>query len=241
MTVIEKPSATNIPFAQWRFVQLTAVMLVYLLIGPWLASLSLLKVIAQLVLCNTLFVTITATTGRKLDRRLKAAVWGIFVVSFAVALLEYAPVGDAGRQAAWYAELIVGTVLQASCATAILLHIARSGRVTIDNIFAAIVAYILIAVVFAMVYLLVWNVDPSAFNLPPDQMATTDDARITMIYFSFVTMATLGYGDILAIDPFARMVAIIEAMTGQFYVAILVGLLVGLYISHSTAVKSRQD
>lgn len=217
-------------------------MIAYLLIGPWLASLSILKVIAQLVLCNTLFVTISATMGRTFDRRIKAVVLGIFAISFGIALLELAPVGDVARRAAWYAELIAGTVLQAGCTAGILLYVARSGRVTIDNIFAAIVAYILIAVVFAMVYLAIWDLNPGAFNLPPNQAATSDDARITMIYFSFVTMATLGYGDILAIDPFARMVTIIEAMTGQFYVAILVGLLVGLYISHTAiAEKSRQD
>ena len=224
-------------FAQWRFAQLTAVTLVYLLVAPWFASLSLLKVIAQLVLFNTLFVTISATKRGTFDRHLRMGMWGLFAISVVVAISELMPISGSWRHAAWYAEVIVSTLLQAGCAAGILVYIARSDRVRMDSIFAAIVAYVLIAVVFAMLYLLIWDLNPRAFSLPPDQTAATDDARITMIYFSFVTMATLGYGDITAVAPFARMVAVVEAMTGQFYVAILVGLLVGLYISHGTSVR----
>lgn len=222
-------------FAQWRFVQLTLVILLYILLAPWLASLSILKLIAQIVLFNTLFVTVSTAPARKFDRRLKSAAWVLFALSFTASIVEMTSLFESWQDAIWYADLASSILVQIGCAAGILYYIARSRHVTIDNIFAAIVTYILIALVFAMVYLLIWQVNPSAFSLPPELSANSEDARVTMIYFSFVTMATLGYGDITATDPFARMVTIIEAMTGQFYVAILVGVLVGLYISHSTS------
>jgi hypothetical protein len=221
-------------FARWRFELLTFLIVLYLLLAPWLASMRLLKLIGLLVLFNTLLVTISATTGRRFRRRLGACAWGLFGISVLGAIFETTTRGQSAQNIAWYIEIVVSALLQGGCAAGILIYIARAERITIDIIFAAIIAYILIAVVFASVYVLVWNLNPEAFSIARDSLAHNGNERITMLYFSLITLATLGYGDIVAIDPFARMITAIEAVTGQFYVAVLVGLLVGLYISHST-------
>ena len=52
-----------------------------------------------------------------------------------------------------------------------------------------------------------------------------------LMYFSFVTITTLGYGDLIPVKPLARTVAFLEAIIGQFYVAVLVAWLVGMYLS----------
>ena len=61
------------------------------------------------------------------------------------------------------------------------------------------------------------------------------------IYYSFVTLSTLGYGDIVPKVSAARMLAAVEAITGQLYLAVLVARLVGLHISQSTPKVDRKD
>jgi hypothetical protein len=72
------------------------------------------------------------------------------------------------------------------------------------------------------------------------------ELRGELLYFSMVTITTVGYGDVLAVSPTARMLAIIEAVLGQFFVAVLVGMFVGMYASQlfenrGASTKGRRD
>ena len=62
-----------------------------------------------------------------------------------------------------------------------------------------------------------------------------------MVYYSFVTLTTLGYGDIVPVSPSARALATLEALTGQLYLTVLVARLVGLHITHSSRRPSAED
>lgn len=62
-----------------------------------------------------------------------------------------------------------------------------------------------------------------------------------MIYYSFVTLTTLGYGDIVPVSPSARSLATLEALTGQLYLTVLVARLVGLQITHSARRRSEDQ
>jgi uncharacterized membrane protein len=83
---------------------------------------------------------------------------------------------------------------------------------------------------FAQVYLLMLAWNPDSFTLP---VAAADRSphllQNDMTYFSLVTLATVGYGDILPRSETARMMAMIEAVVGQFYVAVIVAVFVGMY------------
>ena len=84
---------------------------------------------------------------------------------------------------------------------------------------------------------------PDAFKLPLPYATGTYTANTlqnNLIYFSFVTLTTLGYGDILAVHPFAKMLVILEALTGQLFPAILLARLVSLEILHKKD-KSKQQ
>jgi hypothetical protein len=91
-------------------------------------------------------------------------------------------------------------------------------------IMAAASEYILIGIMFSYMYFLLEAVYPGSFNLPHKQMD-----RSTFLYFSFVTLTTTGYGDVLPLTIQARSLATFEAITGQRYMAITVARLVGLY------------
>lgn len=115
----------------------------------------------------------------------------------------------------------------------IMRFVLFSRRVTGDTLFAAIVAYLILAMMFGQLYSGLDLLLPDAFNLSGKILTKhgmTPDVEFT--YFSIVTIATLGYGDITPTHPLTQILAAIEAVVGQFYVAVIVAWLVSLYIIH---------
>jgi hypothetical protein len=104
-------------------------------------------------------------------------------------------------------------------------HALLAKVVDAERILAALDAYLLVGVMFAIGY---WTLDksyPASFGAPSAIELTMDRA----IYFSFVTISTLGYGDIVPLSGAARGLAILEAVSGQMYLAVLVAWLVSLF------------
>jgi hypothetical protein len=103
----------------------------------------------------------------------------------------------------------------------------RSGPITLHRIQGAIAAYVLLGVLWAHAYALVAFLRPGAFSGP---VSPADGPR-AWYYFSFVTLTTVGYGDVLPVHPAARSLAILEAVTGPLYLAILISRLVSLAVA----------
>jgi hypothetical protein len=103
--------------------------------------------------------------------------------------------------------------------------------VTGETLWAAVNVYVLMGMMFAFLYAAVSVVEPEAFsgNLLDGNEAVTE----TFLYYSYVTMTTLGYGDITPQIHFAAMLAYVQALIGQLYVAILIARLVSLYSSQT--------
>jgi hypothetical protein len=112
-------------------------------------------------------------------------------------------------------------------------------RVTLDTLFASLCVYLLLGVTWALAYSATDVLDPGSFFLTQRPGDPTPGLRIdqrgnsAVLYFSFTTLTTLGFGDIVPVSPVARMLTSIEAVTGQLYLAVLVARLVGLHISES--------
>jgi hypothetical protein len=124
----------------------------------------------------------------------------------------------------------------------ILTYVLRSGRVTSDRIFAAICVFMLIGYAWAFLYAMIDELEPGAFVSingvrPADYVSRVMQLR----YFSFITLTTTGYGDIVPRSPLARTFAMLEAVMGQFYLAVLVARLVGLHIVHATRSESSAE
>jgi voltage-gated potassium channel len=121
-------------------------------------------------------------------------------------------------------------------AIAILGYVLRSGKVTADKIYGAVCAYLLFGYAWAFVYSLLEEVQPGSFTSVTSMPADDIVGRVMqMRYFSFVTLSTVGYGDIVPHTPAARTMALLEAMLGQFYLVALIGRLVGLHIVHGNS------
>ena len=114
----------------------------------------------------------------------------------------------------------------------ILLFVFNSSRIDTNKIFAAICVYFLLGLIWSFIFSAIDTIFPGSFHY--NQTLIQDDLSGThFIYYSFVTITTLGYGDISPLSAPARSLAVLEAFTGQLYLAILVARLVGLHIVDS--------
>ena len=103
----------------------------------------------------------------------------------------------------------------------------RDGPITTRRLHGGVAAYLLLGVVWSYAYALVATLHPGAFSGP----VSPGDGPRAWLYFSFVTLTTTGYGDVLPVHPAARSLAILEAVTGSLYVAILIARLVSQAVS----------
>jgi hypothetical protein len=112
----------------------------------------------------------------------------------------------------------------------ILSFIFRERVVTINVIYSSIVVYLLIAIMWAFVFSVLESIHPGSFKIGIDQV---EAGRSLFIYYSFVTITTLGYGDITPITAIANSFSFLEAVIGQIYLVVLVARLVGMQIAQS--------
>jgi hypothetical protein len=112
----------------------------------------------------------------------------------------------------------------------ILSFIFRNQEVTVNVIYGSIVVYLLIAIMWAFVFSVLESIHPGSFKIGEGQI---EAGRPLFIYYSFVTITTLGYGDITPVTAPANSFSFLEAVTGQIYLVVLVARLVGIHIAQS--------
>jgi hypothetical protein len=116
----------------------------------------------------------------------------------------------------------------------ILSDILHARLVTFDIIAGGISVYFFFGNICGLIYAIIARVDPNAFLIPETTASFIADNISEVgsaMYFSFVTLTTLGYGDITPINAVARSLAYLEAATGQIYLTVLIASLVGMHIS----------
>ena len=123
---------------------------------------------------------------------------------------------------------IFGVLFFAYAAINILHIIVKSEEVTRETIFAAIVAYLLIALMWAFLYMILELVSPGSFSFPE---SGSREETMRFEYLSFVTITTLGYGDITPLTDKSSALVMAEAVVGQIYLVVLVAWLVGMHVS----------
>lgn len=123
-----------------------------------------------------------------------------------------------------------GSILTFSALSWVVAHaVYAPGRITFRRLQGALVLYLNLATIFASAYHLIWDLNPGAFsNLSAITPGRGPSQIAVMLYFSFTTLTTTGFGDIVPINPFARSLANLEAVVGQLYLATTVARLVTL-------------
>jgi hypothetical protein len=124
------------------------------------------------------------------------------------------------------AWLVVGVTLAWAVARATF----AAGRITYHRVLGAVLFYLMVAVIFAALFMFLGTVVPNAFQ----GMKIEDNPALAsqLIYFSFATMTTTGYGDVAPLHPLARSLCNLEAIFGQLYPATLLARLMTLELAH---------
>lgn len=218
-----------------RYLILTVVLFaaVVLQIGSWK-----LAYIRESVL-SILLVLVFFTVLDRRSHRFLALVAGVTIIA---AIWTVRIVPDAERRVL---ELVVhvATVIFLFIAVGVILRRLLEGRtVTVDDILGALCGYLLAGVAFANIYGAIELLSPGAFaiNTPISGLLVNWYERESLfVYYSLSTLTTMGYGDITPVAPAARSTAVIEAVVGQFYLAVVVAQLVGARLTEATGGETR--
>lgn len=192
--------------------------LLMILIRPFLDRLAGVRLLTDLFFTGIFLSGLYAARGDKYPYRIAL---GLAAAAFAARIAQHfneSPTLDVlsgGLTALFFVHAVLN----------IGAYIRAERKVTMDMIFAAACAYLLIGMIFAEAGYLLENLRPGSFKASEPLGHDLWD----FLYYSFVTLTTLGYGDIVAATKPARALAIVEAIIGQLYLAVLIGRLVGAY------------
>ncbi len=123
---------------------------------------------------------------------------------------------------------ILGTIFFLHVTIAVLSYVVRGSRVTADKLFGAACGYLLVGITWTMVYSLVTILQTGAFR-QAGAAANQEPSWSDLLYFSYATLTTLGYGDITPTTPGVRSLAVMEAISGVLYMGFLIARLVAMY------------
>ena len=207
-----------------RFLTFLGSLIALFLLYPVMVELGrvrLFRLALMVVLATALY-----SLGRG-NKRILAIALVLGVPALVAQSLAYQSAGQATAAAAGVTTLLfLGFVI-----VVMLTWVLGTGGATGDRIVGAISVFLLLGLLWTTAYGLLLLVDPESFR----GLGRVDDSgsgqEYGLIYYSFVTLTTLGYGDITPISPMSRTLSWMEAVVGQLFLAILVARLVGLHVA----------
>src|SRR5215468_10192771 len=207
---------TGSPDAGGRYGLLLIVLIVSYLLSAFNGT--KLAVNLQIGLFATVLVLSLRTSP--LPGRWPVLIGVVAVIGSAAALAASLAGGETGLGAAelWKALMLLATVVL------VVRRVLAKPTVTIQSIYGALSAYLIIGLMFAAIYAAIQHLGNAPF-FADNEPANTQ----TFQYFSFTTLTTLGYGDFTAAGNSGRAIAVLEALTGQVFLATLVARLVAAY------------
>lgn len=118
----------------------------------------------------------------------------------------------------------------------LIFRVASTTKVGPLEFLESINVYLLLGIAASILFSTIYADSSTAFSISHEAM----NSRAEFIYFSFITMTTLGYGDIVPIDPAARSLTIFFSVAGQLYLTMIIALLIGKYLSQTTISETRK-
>ena len=220
MTLRRRPSFYTF-FANYRFGLLFLSLLLTLGGSAVLSELGVARAVNVLILLNLLLLLGVASQPWTLRAGL-----GLFAVSLISSALSTLTVETAFLPVGQISAVILLMLGTLGC----FRRAFSPGPVDRERLASALSLYLLFGLIFALVFAVIAELLPGSFHF---SAARSTDSAIRpladMIYFSYVTLATLGYGDIVPLSPSAKGLAILEAIVGQIYLVVVVARLVSLY------------
>jgi voltage-gated potassium channel len=184
------------------------------------ASSTDLRVRLNLAATAIVLITLVAATGNRRRRRVALALGVVSLASNGTSLSGFRPFGLELGPLAAFLLLAYTTILLVGA-------LMRAKRVTGDVLAGALAAYIMTGLAFAMIYGAAESVTPGAIHVAHALRPSLSD----LVYFSFVTLMTIGYGDVTPGLPTTRAVAMLEGLSGIALTTIVMASLVASYLS----------
>ena len=206
-----------------RFLYLLVTILIFLGVGPLLADLTGFRLLLDIFFSAILLTAIYAVSQNKRHT----------VIAFALAiptLLTFWLRDFTSGAAMKIASEVLSGLFFGLTITVLVKFILKSPKITRHVIYAALIAYLLMGIMWASIYELIDIIEPGSFSLVQGWI---DNPRLIYLYFSYVTLTTLGYGDVTPLTAPAYSISILEAIIGQIYITVLIARLVGMHITHS--------
>jgi len=214
-----------------RFAYLAKSLLLLILAYPYLE----VDIPGQIILTViTIFVMISLVIAVS-DRRRDIIIALCLALPWFVSLIINFPLFEHAKSILVRKEIVFAVLLFSYTTFNIFMHLLRSREVTSEILFASVCVYLLIGLTWAALYILIEYIYPGSFI---DASTTLPINAPRFLFFSYVTLTTTGYGTLLPASDPARSLALVEAIFGQLYLAILVARLVGLHISKPRATDS---
>ena len=221
--------------ARHKFIYLLISLLLLLLTNPILGQLIVGRVLMHILFSVVLICTIYAVSQ-------KERMWIIALILMIPALFG-TWIGYVADHTALHLTAMGSSILFLGfTVTLIVSDVFKEEDVTVDTISGAICVYLLIGLTWSELYSAIEFFQPNSFTvhqyLPQKEGYYPEHQSPLFLYYSFVTLTTLGYGDITPLTPPARAFSYVEAIIGQIFVAVMIARLVGLHIVHSNRKNS---
>ena len=202
-------------YGRHRYAVLFYSLLLMLVVTPVANSLGFPPAVVRILLGFALVAAVMPNQTRRNRYVLLAAILAVVALRFG-SERDDVPVSPASMAG------LMG-VIGLLCAAGALRAVVTASRVNQEIIYAALSTYLLAGIFFAQIHLAVEGYLPGSYAGPSSLSETS------AVYFSFVTLATLGYGDFLPISDLARGLTVFEVIGGQLYLAVMIARLIGMF------------
>ncbi len=234
-TITNGDSGRHVGHAKTHFTALLIALLLLFLVAPlmWLVELRWEShwpgtILTGVLSLDILFAAVVA--ARSTRERIVARCMAI------VSVVAYQIANATSLSAAWPVAHILGIVFLGYVIVIVLRFVFTAKSVSWNTVSASLCVYVLFSVAFALLYAMLFLVDNGSFSFSNERVAASPSGArflITSLYYSLVTMTTLGYGDIVPTTPVTQIAAAVQAVVGQLYIAVLVARLVGMHAASS--------
>jgi voltage-gated potassium channel len=219
MAAHEKQSGTE----GYGFRNLLFFLLLYIFGSPFLAPYASLAMLAHTSLSLVMLMAVYAVRKQQNERSIAMALLLPLLAFYWLGIFDVIPFSRQGSYllfCVYYGLLVYSFVFQ----------IVHTSKITINVLSAALCLYLIIGLFWGTLYSLLYELTPGVYS--GILLENMDAASLHIFnYFSFVTLTTLGYGDITPQSPGAASLCQMEAIVGQFFTAVVVAWLVGNYVS----------
>ena len=219
---------------EWRYLLLLCALLMLVVVHPVLASFFKMESLFDASFALVFMMLVFAMVQDKVWRLIAC----ILCMPAVMLLVGGHLLPTSAQIASETAGLAFGALFFVTVAGKILRTIFTSRDLTLDSVFGAICGYLLLGVSWAFLYAMIYTVDPESFEFGETiqkQIVTEIYRRNLFIYYSFVTLTTVGYGDLTPLSIATRNLSWVEAMTGQLYLAVLIAGLMSAFVARNMA------